>query len=96
MQLALDMGATLQELNARMTSKEFSLWSALHQQQPRGVERDNYHSAIIATLIANTNAPKGKSFNVNDFMHEDPEVKRERESRAFLARMRSLSTEVKK
>lgn len=92
MQLALDMGATLQELNNRMSAKEFALWSALHQSQPRGVERDNFHAAIVATVIANSNAPKGKTFKVNDFIHEDHEIKKEREQQAFFARMRSLST----
>ena len=91
MQLAADMGLTLVELNQRMTSKEYSLWSALHQSQPRGVERDDFHHARTAALIANIHAPRGKSYKVSDFIHEDPEVKLERENKAFAARMISLS-----
>lgn len=91
MQLALDMGATLGELNQRMSAREFTWWLALHQKQPRGVERDNFHAALIASIIANTHAPKGKTFSVQDFMHVDAETKKERELNMFISRMRSLS-----
>jgi len=92
MQLAIDLGSTLQELNQRMSSAEFSLWLAFHQLQPRGVERDNFHAAIIASTVANTHAPKGKTFKIQDFMHEDAETKKERELKSFIGRMRALST----
>ena len=93
MQLALDFGCTLEELNGRMTSKEFALWAALHRLQPRGVERDNFHAALQATILANIHAPKGKRFKVADFMHENADEKSAREFDAFAARLRSLSKE---
>jgi hypothetical protein len=91
MQLCLDFDCTLQELNQRMSSAEFTLWCSLQQQQPRGVVRDNFHAALIAVLIANTHAPKGKTFKIDDFMHEDPETRKNREFQGFIARMRALS-----
>ncbi len=95
MQLALDLGMTLTEINQRMSSSEFSLWSALHQSQPRGVARDDFHHARTATLLANINASKGKSYSVSDFMYEDQETKLERGNKAFMARLASLSTKGK-
>lgn len=91
MQLALDLGATLGELNQRMSAQEFALWSALHRQQPRGVERDNYHAALIASLMANINAPKGKRFSVQDFMFEDSDSKKQRQTQTFVSGLRALA-----
>ena len=91
MQLALDMGATLSELNERMTSQEFTLWIAHHNNQPRGVERDNYHHAMMLAMYANAHAAKGKTFEVQDFMYENQESKIERQNKQFMATMRALS-----
>lgn len=96
MQIALDLGCTLGELNQRMSSKEFSLWEAAIQAQPRGVERDNYHSAIIASLLANIHAPKGKRYTIADFMHEDEDTKKQRETQMFMSNLRALSVPKKK
>lgn len=89
MQLSLDMGATLTELNQRMTAREFALWVAFNQIQPRGVVRDDYHISKLCALLANINAPKGKSFTVQDFMFETQENKQQREFKNFAARLRS-------
>ncbi|WP_205859246.1 phage tail assembly protein T [Pleionea sediminis] len=80
------------ELNERMTSRELTLWMAFYEAQPRGVERDNYHAAMICTLLANIHAPKGKRFELDDFMHAPQSDKKERETAATLARLRALST----
>lgn len=91
MQLALDLGKTLEQLNNEMTAKEFTLWSQLHQMQPRGVERDNYHTATICTLLANINAPKGKRYQISDFMHKDPETENNNKVQNFLAKLRTIA-----
>ena len=95
MQLALKMGATLQELNERMTAKEFSLWCEFYRQQPWGAERDNYHSAMQCSLNANINAPKGKTFSINDFMYQTSDAKKKSELDSFVARFTSMSVEKK-
>lgn len=96
MQLALDMGATLTELNQRMTGREAGLWLAFNQLQPRGVVRDDYHSARLCALLATIYAPKGKTFTVQDFMFEDPNSKQKREFQNFAARFRARAQPKKK
>lgn len=95
MELSLAIGATLTELNTRMGSREFALWNAYLQIQPRGPHRDNYHAAIIASLIANVHAPKGKKYKLTDFMLEDPSAKQARDFKSFVSKLRALSTTTK-
>jgi len=91
MQLALDMGMTLTELNSRMSSSEFTLWQAFHQLQPRGVKRDNWHSAQICHLLASIHAPKGKKFKVDDFMYKDSESVQQDKTSQFISKLNALA-----
>jgi len=78
-----------------MSSKEFLLWEAEFRMQPRGIERDNFHAALTPLILSNIHAPRGKKFTIQDFMHEDAQSKKDRETKAFLARMRAFSSPTK-
>lgn len=57
------MGCTIQELQVRMTSQEFTEWRAYSRVEPFGWEIENWRSAMIASAICNTiraSAPRGK------------------------------------
>jgi hypothetical protein len=78
--LALSMGCTIRELEARMNSREFSEWMAYYGIEPWGEERGDLRVAMLTSLTANINRRKGsKPLRPVDFMpyHERDEKKDE-------------------
>lgn len=62
---------TVQELLARITSRELSEWWAFFQLEPFGEERADVRAAIVASTMANTaRDPKRRRrpFQPSDFM----------------------------
>lgn len=53
-----------------MSSQEFTEWVAYYELNPFGPYRGDIHAGIVASTIANANAPKGKRFQVKDFLPE--------------------------
>jgi hypothetical protein len=69
--LALALGGrTVAEWQDVMSSEEFSEWAAYYELNPFGPKRADYQAAVIARTIAQANAPKGKTFQIKDFVLE--------------------------
>ena len=61
------------------------------QIQPFGSERDNWHTATIAHLIAAVHTPKARRKpEVKDFMFRDPETRRMEKEGEFLNWLRAM------
>lgn len=59
--------------------------------QPFGAERDNWHAAMIAQLIAAVHTPKNRRPpEVRDFMFRDSESRRQDEEAKLLNWLRSM------
>ena len=56
---------TVSELDARMTSREFAEWMIYYQIEPFGPARQDYHAALISTVVANSN---GNKMSPDDFI----------------------------
>ena len=56
---------TVSELDARMTSREFAEWMIYFQIEPFGPARQDYHAALISTVVANSN---GNKMTPDDFI----------------------------
>jgi hypothetical protein len=60
---------TVQEMLARMSSEELSMWMAYEVLEPFGQVRADMRSAQICSTLANINRSKEtKPFSVSDFM----------------------------
>lgn len=69
--LALGLGDTVTDLQARMPYREFLDWAALWSIEPWGETRGDMQAALIATLLANANRDRKqrrKPFRPEDFM----------------------------
>jgi len=63
-------GRTIAEWQEVMSSEEFAEWAAYYEMNPFGPKRADYQAAVIARTIAQANAPKGKTFQLSDFVLE--------------------------
>lgn len=73
-------GWSLEQIEA-MPARHFALYRALQETEPFGPVRDNIHAANIAALIFNSSRGKAQApATVMDFMLEDPESKKQRQS----------------
>lgn len=74
-------GATVEELQARMSSPEYARWQAYFKLEPFGMKRTDLNSSIIATVIAGI---FGGDAEVSDFMPDfiKKKKKTERHERA--------------
>ena len=69
--LALALGGrTIAEWQEVMSSEEFVDWQIYYEMNPFGPKRDDFNAALIARTIAQANAPKGKRFQLKDFLLE--------------------------
>ena len=60
---------TVAEIEMRMGAGELVEWMAYYALEPFGQERDNIHSAMVASVTANANRdPKRRPFKPDDFM----------------------------
>ena len=74
-----------------MTVEEFKSWALYNQRQPFGAWRDNYHSAIIASILWNVNAGKNNSKSPSDFMFKTQTEKRASDTGATLAKLQAMA-----
>lgn len=73
-----------------MSSKELSLWIAYYNLHPFGVERDNLHAGMIASMVGNANLAKGKApFSPTDFMMQSDKERRIKETQQTIAYLRA-------
>lgn len=90
--LALALGRTIQEIDEGMSSSEFNQWLAYYHLEPFGAERDNFHSATIATVLANIHRGKSQPpFSTEDFMLRDSETRAKSETKKTLLLLDALS-----
>lgn len=91
--LAAQIGATVGELQARMSSLEFTYWAAFYGLEPFGFDADNWRMGMICATAANAAGPKrgGKAWRVEDFVPaRDGKTERQQsieEQRRILAAM---------
>lgn len=72
---------TVQELLARMSSRELSEWMAYARVEPFGEERADLRSGIVASILANVHRPKGrKPLKPEDFVITGDRAPRKRMS----------------
>lgn len=50
----MTLGYTVEELQERISSAEFTLWKEYAAREPFGYPMDNYRMAVPAALLANT------------------------------------------
>ena len=59
-----------------MSGAEFREWQEYYTLEPFGPERDNWHSALLATLYASSHTRPGKQPpGVGQFMYKDAETR---------------------
>jgi len=66
--LALQLGMTVAALSETLTAAEEAHWLALYRKSPWGTAADDALNALQAQLTFNSNAPKGKSKKLEDFL----------------------------
>tara|TARA_R100000951_G_scaffold90032_2_gene78181 strand:- start:4989 stop:5258 length:270 start_codon:yes stop_codon:yes gene_type:complete len=85
------LGKTVGDLLESMSYKELNGWSRYYEEQPFGSWRDNYHSAIIASMLWNVNSGKGKSKTPDDFMLKPAKERSKSETLTTLAQLQALA-----
>lgn len=67
--LAGHLHMTVSELLARISARELSEWIAYERiEGPLGGARGDYHAALVASTVANSNRGKGKAHKLSDFL----------------------------
>ncbi len=65
------------ELERSLGARELDEWHIYSSIEPFGAYRDNIHTAMLCSLIANVNRqPKSRPFEWKEFMIVDAETKR--------------------
>jgi len=63
-----------------------------YELEPFGPERDNYHAAILASILVNIHRTKNsKEVFVSDFMYRDEKTKAEDDTRDFINQLKALA-----
>lgn len=67
-------------------------WQEYERLEPFGAWRDNWHMAVIASVLANIHRdPKRAPINPDRFFYTDPQTARERADVELLARFEALA-----
>jgi len=85
------LGRTVAELETGLGSGELTEWKAYYHIEPFGQERDNWHAATIATVIANYSGKLRTPLHLDEFMLEPASVKKDRETKRTLAMMSAMA-----
>ena len=85
------LGRTIAELDAEMSSEEFTGWLAYYAIEPFGAERDNIHAGIIASTIANVDGGTRRTWTARDFMVIDKTARQDENTEKFIAGLRALA-----
>jgi hypothetical protein len=73
-----------------MPASELLEWMEYERVEPFGAWRDNWHTAILATLIANSNRkPNSPPVQMREFFYIDAESAEERRDEEMVAFMES-------
>lgn len=66
-------------------------WREFAYLEPFGSQRDNWHAAMIASILANAHRdPQSEPMGMDRFFYLDPESAREAEELRTLAALRTL------
>jgi len=77
-----------------MSAREFMGWQGYYQIEPFGADRDNWHSARIAQILANIYRKSGSApVGMSEFMYVDQKTDRERKEQATLTWLMQRSVE---
>jgi hypothetical protein len=79
-----------------MGSSELSEWRLFWEREPWGPYRDNFHAAMICSLIANAFRGKGKAVSYQDFMLVDREAYNKKKTGDFISWMSKVAKPKKK
>lgn len=70
--LAAHLGKTVRQLQAEMTSDEFTEWQAYYLMEPFGAAAEDIRHGVGMSMLANAHfASKDKSFSADEFMLGD-------------------------
>ena len=76
-----------------MPLAEFQMWSSYYSQEPLGQWRDNYHSAMLCSILYNVNRGKSPAKGVDDFIFKTPQQASQMKTQKTLATLRAMATE---
>ena len=83
---------TVERLESEMSSDEYSSWIQYSEYEPFGDIRNNIHTGMIVSMIANVNRKRGtRPYSFKDFMIMTPDEKRENDTREFLSNLRGMA-----
>lgn len=75
-----------------MPSSELTEWMAYYKLEPFGQERDNWHSATLASILINVNRRKNTpAVAPSEFMYRDRTSRAGDETKGFLAGLQALA-----
>ena len=75
-----------------MPAGEFLEWMQYERIEPFGAWRDNWHAAMIASILANANRkPNSPPIPMDEFMYTDPATAQERKDAAMIAFIEGLA-----
>lgn len=96
--LALALGGTVGELQARMSYEEYCHWVAFYRNEPWGERRADIRAAEAQALLANVNRNTKKHpapFKNREFICDwwaEPETKKPVDGQTLLEKFRALTT----
>ena len=80
------------EIERDMPARELMEWMEYESLEPFGAWRDNYHAALIASILANANRkPNAPPFGMHEFFYQDAQTVREKGESAAVAFFEGLS-----
>lgn len=80
-----------------MPGRLLAEWMEYEELEPWGAWRDNFHAALIASLLANKDRPSSTPpVAVSTFFYADPQTERERKDQRMLTAFRTLKTAAKR
>lgn len=86
---------TVGELEQRMGASELEEWKLLWASDPWGPYRDNFHAALITSVLVNIHRKKNtKPIDYTEFMLSDREQYQRKKSKEFLSWMKAVGKKV--
>jgi hypothetical protein len=77
------LGATVEELQGRISSAEFVRWCAFYAVEPWGCEVEHWRMGVVASTVANA-AGRKKPLKPSDFIPRPPKKLTPDETRRML------------
>jgi hypothetical protein len=75
----------------RLPASQLIEWMEYERLEPFGSWRDNWHSAVLASIFGNAfRDPKRPPMKMQDFFYQDPETAQERADQEILANLRIM------